>query len=363
MRSGERAARVMIPPVGFARKSLRVPLPSFPRKRESSRFNILRSCGWNPACAGMTESELGDKARPVTSPRLDRRKIFSTLAVLLAVASSMASPTRARSDVDGRRLYLRQCAPCHGETGAGDGADAPYFSAPPRDLREGFLSRYSSDDLVRRIREGRSLQLGVDLKALKERAADVESVVSHMKRLPAIDWRRVEAGWEAYVDRCEACHGPYGRPGRSLPPGVRAPRDLSDPDYQGKMTDQELLIAVRHGRDHMPALVPRVPEAEGPALVAFVRVLSPGFELYSRHCAACHGDDGRGVGSFIESLQVPTVIFDQAYFRRREPEQIRHAVWHMVGEHKPVMPHFRWNLTEAEARAIVEYLRKVTSDE
>lgn len=303
----------------------------------------------------------GVRSLAVRRRGLRARRLLWGLGVLWIVGNGVAAAGAARAEADGKRLYLRRCAPCHGERGGGDGPDAPYYSAPPRDLRGGFLSRYSTDDLVRRVREGRSLPLGVDLDMLKKRATEVESIISHMKRLPAIDWRRVEAGWETYVDRCEACHGPYGRPGRLLPAGVRAPRDLSDPDYQSRMTDEDLLITVRHGRDHMPALVPRVPEVEGPALAAFVRLLSPGFELYSRHCAACHGDDGRGVGSLIETMRVPTVIFDRAYFRRREPEQIRHAVWHMLDEHQPAMPHFRWSLTEGETRAIVEYLKKLTT--
>jgi hypothetical protein len=57
------------------------------------------------------------------------------------------------------------------------------------------------------------------------------------------------------------------------------------------------------------------------------------------------------------------VVFDQAYFRDHKPEQIRRAVRHMVDQHKPVMPHFRWDLSEAEARAVIEYLKKTTTPE
>jgi mono/diheme cytochrome c family protein len=274
--------------------------------------------------------------------------------LLAAVANASGAPA-AR---DGEQLYLRQCAPCHGKTGTGDGPDAPYYSASPRNLRDGFLDRYSTAALVLRIREGRSLPLAVDPKALKKRTGEAASLVDHLKRLPSIDWRQVDEGWGLYVDRCESCHGPYGSPGTSLPAGVRPPRDLSDPSYQRSLSDADLLAAVRHGRRHMPALVPRVPEKDGPLLASFVRVLSPGFQLYSRHCAACHGDDGRGVGSLIETLGVPTVVFDEAYFRSHDPDRIRRSVWHMVDQHKPAMPHFRWDLSEPEARAIVEYLKK-----
>jgi len=46
--------------------------------------------------------------------------------------------------------------------------------------------------------------------------------------------------------------------------------------------------------------VPRLTDQEATEAISFVRLLSPGFELYTRHCAACHGDDGHGVGSFGE---------------------------------------------------------------
>jgi mono/diheme cytochrome c family protein len=108
----------------------------------------------------------------------------------------------------------------------------------------------------------------------------------------------------------------------------------------------------------MPAVVPRVREGDVPALVAFVRLLSPGFEQYSRYCAACHGDDGRSVATFTEGISVPTTIFDRAYFTRHDPEEVRAKVWHMVGEQKPAMPHMRAKLSEPEARAIITYLKR-----
>jgi mono/diheme cytochrome c family protein len=178
-----------------------------------------------------------------------------------------------------------------------------------------------------------------------------------MRRLPAANWRRIEAGWSVYADRCEACHGTYGEPTNDPAAGGKTPRDLASPAFQQSTSDSELKQAVRHGHHYMPALVPRISEAEAPDLTSFVRLLSPGFELYTRHCAACHGDDGRGVGSFGESIALPTVVFDRAYFARKDPEDIRHGIWHMVGEHKPAMPHFRWTLSEAQARAIIDYLK------
>ena len=37
---------------------------------------------------------------------------------------------------------------------------------------------------------------------------------------------------------------------------------------------------------------------------------------------------------------------------------LRSTIWHMLDEHAPTMPHYAGVLTEAEARAIVEYLKQ-----
>jgi mono/diheme cytochrome c family protein len=160
-----------------------------------------------------------------------------------------------------------------------------------------------------------------------------------------------------YADRCELCHGATGAPGAELPPGVHRPRDLSDPAVQRSIHDHDLIVVVRHGRKGMPALTPRVPESDGPPLAAFVRLFSPGFTLYSRYCANCHGDHGDGVRDLGEAIRLPTVAFDRKYFAKVDPEQLRKSIWHMLSEHKPIMPHYRWALSEAQARAVVEYLK------
>jgi mono/diheme cytochrome c family protein len=283
---------------------------------------------------------------------------FTVVTTSAAFAWAVACGDAAgAAQLDGGLLYRKYCASCHGISGRGDGPDASIFRTPPRNLREGFLQRYPDEDLVRRVREGRPLELALDPPALRARASEVEVLVAYLTRLPSINWVRVERGREMYVERCEQCHGPDGRPGPTLPPGVRKPRDLSDAAVQRSIGDKELLLLVRHGRKGMPALTPRIPESAGPPLAAFVRLLSPGFALYDTYCANCHGDDGRGVNTTAEVIRLPQMVFDRAYFSRRDPEQLREAVWHMVAEQKPLMPHYRWTLDEAQARAIIEYLK------
>jgi len=280
-------------------------------------------------------------------------------AVFLADPSwSVADPTPSAGAPNGRLLYRDYCSSCHGIAGKGDGPDASIFAARPRDLREGFLKKYKTDELVHRVREGKPLELALDLPALRARAGDVEVLAAYLTRLPGIDWELAGRGEDVFAERCVLCHGPTGRPGPTLPPGVARPRDLSDPSYQKGVSDSDLMVTVRHGRDGMPGLTPRVSEEDAGALVAYVRLLSPGYEQYSTYCAACHGDDGRGNGNLAEVINRPTVALDRDYFVHSDPERLRANVWHMVRDQKPMMPHFRVLLTEVQARAIVEYLQR-----
>ncbi len=280
------------------------------------------------------------------------------VAVLAVAVLGWRSEARAGTAPDGHVLYSENCERCHGVTGRGDGPDAALFASPPRDLQSGFLDRYPTEDVVRRIRSGVPLELALDLPALRARAVDVEAIAAYLERLPTIDWRRVEEGQAVYVDRCELCHGRSGAPELTLPEGARMPRDLGDPAFQRSVTEKDLATLVRHGRGGMPAIGPPIDPHDLSALVAFVRLLSPGYTLYDRYCASCHGDDGRGVGSLVEEGERPTVVFDRSYFKRRDPEQVRTAVWHMLDTKRPSMPHFRRVLTPAEVRAIVAYLKR-----
>ncbi|MCC6765697.1 MAG: c-type cytochrome [Deltaproteobacteria bacterium] len=279
-------------------------------------------------------------------------------AAALVLAGLLAGGSARAEAPDGGALYAENCERCHGVTGRGDGPDASLFASPPSDLRRGFLDRYPTEDIVRRIRSGVPLELALDPERLRSRAREVEAIAAYLERLPTIEWRRVEEGQAVYVDRCELCHGRTGTPELTLPPGARTPRDLSDPAFQASVDEKDLGVLASHGRGGMPAIGPPIAAGELRSLVAFVRLLSPGYVLYDRYCAACHGDDGRGAGSLAEEGERPAVVFDRAYFRRRDPEQVRTAVWHMLATKRPAMPHFRRVLTPAEVRAIVAYLKR-----
>jgi mono/diheme cytochrome c family protein len=296
------------------------------------------------------------EASPITHPRYESRLIRQLVVVALLVARSAAAAPP--EPLDGRALYLRQCASCHGTNAAGDGPDAALFTPRPRNLRDGYLAAYPTQQVARKILDGAHHALSFDVPKMRARAADTESLAAYLRRLPSINWVVVDPGEVLFAERCAPCHGAYGRPGDQSPPGVRPPRDLSDPTFQRGTSDAEMVMVVRHGRAGMPALTPRLSEDQARSAAAFVRLLSPGYVTYTQHCAQCHGDHGIGVGSMAESFPAPTVIFDQAYFARRDPEALRASIWHMLEQHQPSMPHFRGTISEAQAAAIAQYLKQ-----
>lgn len=258
---------------------------------------------------------------------------------------------------EGQRIYTSQCAPCHGADGAGNGPDAESLAAKPPDLRSGVVKKSSLEQLIDKIRDGRELPLEVDKEALRRRSQDVESLVAYLRRIPTIDWSTVEEGEVIYVSRCSVCHGETGKPSAQLPAGVALPPDLSVAKSPDARKHGDLVELVRHGRAGMPALVPRVPESEGPPLAGYVTLFSPGFTAYQEFCIGCHGRDGRGVGTLGEEIPLPTVVFDSAYFAKTDPEVLRAQVWHMIAAHKAIMPHYRSELSKAQIKAVAEYMK------
>ncbi|MBI1847304.1 MAG: c-type cytochrome [Candidatus Rokubacteria bacterium] len=64
--------------------------------------------------------------------------VVLTLAVTAVWSRATSGPSQRDADV-GRGLYLRNCAPCHGDTGRGDGASAGGLLTRPADLANGHL--------------------------------------------------------------------------------------------------------------------------------------------------------------------------------------------------------------------------------
>jgi mono/diheme cytochrome c family protein len=278
-----------------------------------------------------------------------------------AATASAADDAAAALLTAGRREYIRSCAGCHGVGARGDGPDATFLVQRPADLLgSDVLRRYDDKALTALVRDGRQLRLDVRPEALRLHTEQSAALEAFLRRIPALDWDAVEAGRDLYLERCVPCHDAFGQPQAVLPAGVqRAPRNLADPAFQTGTSDAALRELVRHGKQAMPALMPRISPEEAADLTAFVRVLSPGYALYVRHCEVCHGARGQGVHGVAVEAGTAQLAFDEAFFAGRSPEAVRSAVWHMLRDAKPTMPHFTYVLSDGDVRAILAYLRSL----
>ena len=158
---------------------------------------------------------------------------------------------------EGRRVYVRYCAPCHGETGAGDGLAADYMRPRPRDFTAAnyaFRTTRSGElpadaDLFRVISRGvpgtTMPAWGEGIFTLTER--ERWQVVYYVKTLSGIFWEE------------------YTNPYRSVEEGEAAP-----------------ILEIGAPPERTEALLER-----GRALY---------LDQEAGGCARCHGEEGRGDG-------------------------------------------------------------------
>jgi mono/diheme cytochrome c family protein len=100
------------------------------------------------------------------NPNARRRRTVALVLPLLALAVlSMAAEKEAGkgerptsflgNPARGKTLFLRHCAPCHGDQGKGNGPNAKNLDPPPRNLTdEAYMGKKSDEDLFDAVNEG-----------------------------------------------------------------------------------------------------------------------------------------------------------------------------------------------------------------
>jgi mono/diheme cytochrome c family protein len=233
-------------------------------------------------------------------------------------------------------------------------------------------NRYTEAELTARILFGDASLPLLDPANIASTEADISALMIHIKRLPQIDWEKADKGRENYDSLCAYCHGVYGRgDGIFASAQARPPRDLSAPSFQLKTTDEELLRAVSEGKGAMPGAKDVLSAEDIRSVVAYLRVLSPGYESYERFCARCHGSDGYppadtpdgifGVPPLLRE-ELIGVVFDEDYFRTRPESAVRASIRHMFRKDHSTMPHFGDELNGDDVRKILDYLRQLPAD-
>lgn len=88
-----------------------------------------------------------------------------------------------------------------------------------------------------------------------------------------------------------------------------------------------------------------------------------GQRVYAQHCAACHGNDGRGEGPLAAGLpQWPPTLVSPLLARRADGELFWHVLSGMRDRRgQPTMPGLRSQLAEREAWAVIDYMKALSA--
>lgn len=294
------------------------------------------------------------------------RVAVATGALLLMAACRPAphrgptAPARPVADwsvARGAVLYASYCGGCHGPSGRGDGPVAGVIDLRPSDLRApGLLDRNSDDEIIARLLRGEPLRSTPRRNAVAE-DLEADAITAYLPTLSRSDWELLRVGRFVFEGACAPCHGAYGQ-GEGVLGAVNEPPPPSLMVARERYTDRGLEAVAVDGVGTMPPLSDTFEPGELRAVVAYVRHLSKGYRLYDTYCAACHGDDGRGVHP--EDLlppATPAPVIGAETVRRLGPAATRRRVLHMLRRESGRMPHFQDTLSAEQLRDILTYLR------
>lgn len=285
------------------------------------------------------------------------------LIAVMALGSGCAAQQVRADPQQGKELYARECASCHGDAGN-------RIPAVPLNSRD-FVTRIGQGDLAAAIRGGKgSMPAWGKDKGGPLTDDQVSAVVAYLLSNDGLSGG-FEVGKTTYAKACASCHGEKGDRIPAVP--------LNSKAYLDAMDDAVLVRTISRGKDTMPALGK---DREGPlgeveiqAVVSYLRasvgarapVLAataapartaqasvgpppePGKTLYSKSCLNCHGEQGD---------KLRNINLSSSEFLNKRGEE---TLLKSIAEGRGVMPAFAQEkagaLSAEEVKQVYGYVR------
>ncbi len=200
--------------------------------------------------------------------------LHARFAQVLGPEGALELPGGPLDLAEGRRLYERNCASCHGARGLGDGPAALAGSVPAPAVGAPAAMRDVSPALMYRI-----VSVGVAGTPMPAWAGTLGpaqrwNVVAYLTHLRATESER-RTGEGLYLQRCASCHGAGGASDGAMTATLStAPPELASFAWQAEHSDAEIAAVLRNGLPGRAMPPSRdLSDAEATSVVAYVRSL------------------------------------------------------------------------------------------
>lgn len=175
---------------------------------------------------------------------------------------------------NGKAIYTEKCAPCHGDTGMGDGPRAAQLPNPVPALGSIELARVSTPARwYTQVTQGNLEKFMPPFSSLSDRQRwDVVAFAFSLTAPPAL----LEQGRELYQANCSRCHGESGKgDGPESAAAPKPPVDLTDQSFMAQKSAEDFFHAITNGvPPSMPAFVADLSDDQRWALAAYLRSLT-----------------------------------------------------------------------------------------
>lgn len=210
-----------------------------------------------------------DRVPPDTVKALELR-----FAAALGSEAALELPGRALDVADGRALYQRNCASCHGVAGKGDGPAGRGMNPAPPAIGDAAEMRDRTPALLYRV-----MSVGIAGTPMIGWAGTLTpdqrwNIVAYLLSLRATP-RQVAEGEGLYAQRCMQCHGALGAGdgpnARSL---SQVPAEIGTLAWHAARSDDQIAVVTRDGVSGT-AMPParELDTAQVRSLVAYLRTL------------------------------------------------------------------------------------------